>query len=645
VLTKRIYLAQGVLLLHPIKKVTMITPRLMGLLIATLLLVNCFAATDTTTNLVPKQMMGGLLMTTLSTKMIKTSYGKTVGQLLTEQAGMVISGALQPIGSLMGIYMEGVLSGRVLILLDGIPVSDPSTIGEYFDLNFISLNEIEEINIYRGAQSTLFGEGAFAGVINIITLKKNNNKLLNMEASQNVGNQNTFKSSVNIWGNNKRIKYDMGYTKITTQGFSYAHDSTATNNFDKDDYWGNILKTNVAYNINSKLTINARCLYSSYKTLSDADDFIDDKYLYYNNRIVTTGAGFDYKSNKWLIVGNYQYANNLRGYYFSSTNHEHYGGTLHTADIFVTNKLTQHFTLLLGVNYKFGHLKYYSFDSAAGTNFIPYANTHQYSLYGYLSYKTKDSCLVLNAGGRTIKHSAYGNTQVLSIDGYYRVNKTFKSFASVSTAIKSPSNYQLYDNGYGNVNLAPEKTLCYRVGITANIKNFVSRLEVYYKPNDQLISYNDNVNLYENFGSIKVLGVEYSFDLPITPLIAINGNYTLLSGKETTNNRTNFMDTTTYPYLVNRPKHVANLQLKYNNNHLQLGINARFSGSFYNVYYGYQDVLMPSYIYFCGYASYQFNKHVAAYTSAQNLFNTTFFDVRGYNSIPLLLEGGIAIEL
>ena len=198
----------------------------------------------------------------------------------------------------------------------------------------------------------------------------------------------------------------MEYTKITTQGFSYAHDSTTTNNFDKDGYWGNILKTNVAYNINSKLTINARCLYSSYKTLSDADDFIDDKYLYYKNRIVTTGAGFDYKSNKWLIVGNYQYANNLRGYYFSSTNHENYGGTLHSADILVTNKLTQHFTLLLGVNYKFGHLKYYSFDSAAGTNFIPYANTHQYSLYGYLSYKTNEGYLkALNLADKTQMHT------------------------------------------------------------------------------------------------------------------------------------------------------------------------------------------------------------------------------------------------
>jgi vitamin B12 transporter len=72
--------------------------------------------------------------------------------------------------------MRGSNAGRTLILLDGIPMNDPSTITIDFDLNMFSINEVERIEVCRGAQSTLYGSDAVAGVINIITVKKDINK-------------------------------------------------------------------------------------------------------------------------------------------------------------------------------------------------------------------------------------------------------------------------------------------------------------------------------------------------------------------------------------------------------------------------------------------------------------------------------------
>ena len=77
--------------------------------------------------------------------------------------------------------MRGASSGRTLILLDGIPVSDPSMINNEFDLNLFSINDIERIEICKGAQSTLYGSDAIAGVINIITVKKDVNKPFNVK--------------------------------------------------------------------------------------------------------------------------------------------------------------------------------------------------------------------------------------------------------------------------------------------------------------------------------------------------------------------------------------------------------------------------------------------------------------------------------
>jgi len=42
-----------------------------------------------------------------------------------------------------------------LILLDGSPVGDPSMISNEFDLNLVPLNQVERIEILKGAQSTL----------------------------------------------------------------------------------------------------------------------------------------------------------------------------------------------------------------------------------------------------------------------------------------------------------------------------------------------------------------------------------------------------------------------------------------------------------------------------------------------------------
>jgi len=44
------------------------------------------------------------------------------------------------------------------------------------------------------------------------------------------------------------------------------------------------------------------------------------------------------------------------------------------------------------------------------------------------------------------------------------------------------------------------------------------------------------------------------------------------------------------------------------------------------------------------YAEYKFKKYIKLFANAQNIFNKKFFDVRGYNSIPFLLNGGITFE-
>ena len=135
-----------------------------------------------------KQNTTGKVITVINKEMIEKSAGKTVAQLLNEQAGVVVNGALNNLGSVQTVYMRGASSGRALILMDGVPVNDPSMINNEFDLNLFSLNDVERIEICRGAQSTLYGSDAVAGVINIITVKKDVTKAFNGAAAVSAGN-------------------------------------------------------------------------------------------------------------------------------------------------------------------------------------------------------------------------------------------------------------------------------------------------------------------------------------------------------------------------------------------------------------------------------------------------------------------------
>ena len=87
-----------------------------------------------TANKVPqKQSTTGKVITVITKAQIEKSAGKTVAQLLNEQVGITINGALNNAGANQSVYLRGASIGRTLILLDGIPVYDPSFINSEFE--------------------------------------------------------------------------------------------------------------------------------------------------------------------------------------------------------------------------------------------------------------------------------------------------------------------------------------------------------------------------------------------------------------------------------------------------------------------------------------------------------------------------------
>jgi len=152
--------------------------------------------------------------------------------------------------------MEGYIGGKVLVELDGLPVWDSSSIAEnYFDLNYIPLNIIEKIIIIHGSHSTKYGSGAIAGVINIITKKKESLKKLNAIAETGVGNRGTSFQNLQLWGSLQKFVYQINYAGYHTTGFSYAQDTTGKNGFDNDGFKSQLLNSHFEYKLTNTIKL------------------------------------------------------------------------------------------------------------------------------------------------------------------------------------------------------------------------------------------------------------------------------------------------------------------------------------------------------------------------------------------------------
>jgi outer membrane receptor for ferrienterochelin and colicins len=100
----------------------------------------------------------------LTREQIEQTGASNLGDAVTQSAGMQLEGGV-PSGA--GVYLQGLGSQRVLVLMDGQPVV--GRLNGNLDLSRLPSSLIERVEVVRGPQSTLYGSDAMGGVINVIT--------------------------------------------------------------------------------------------------------------------------------------------------------------------------------------------------------------------------------------------------------------------------------------------------------------------------------------------------------------------------------------------------------------------------------------------------------------------------------------------
>lgn len=608
----------------------------------------------TATKVAQKQSSTGKVITVIGKEVIEKSSGKSVAQVLNEQAGITINGAYNAMGAVQTVFMRGSNAGRTLILLDGIPMNDPSTITTDFDLNMFSINEVERIEVCRGAQSTLYGSDAIAGVINIITLKKDITKPVNVKATITGGNLGTFKTNMQVFGKVDKLTYTTRFSKLMTKGFSSAYDSTGKKDFEYDGYNGDVVQASVQYQVNNELMVKTFVLNSQYKADIDGGIFADEKDYTINNKQFSTGFGMVYKSAAATVTANYQYTQLGRKYLndsgfvggFNKYERNEFSGRTQFAEIFASIKLGNNFMLLQGGDFRHGNMSndYYSISS-----FGPYSSSFkdtamsQTSLYSSLLFNSNNKKLNIELGGRLNTHSRYGSNYTFTFNPSYNINNNYRVFGSIASGFKAPSLYQLFaGGGTGNPNLLAEKSVNYELGLQQQLKKISNRIVLFNRNITDGIDYN-NINFkYFNFTQQIVTGIEYEVSVQPTSMLSITGNYTYLTSEENTQSRVNFKDTT-YTDLLRRPKHNININVSYQfSPSFYVSVSGKYVSKRIDVG-GYKkaDIELDGYFLMNAYVEYEMKKHFKFFADAQNITNQKFFDIRGYNAIPTMLQAGV----
>ncbi|WP_108869353.1 TonB-dependent receptor plug domain-containing protein [Aquimarina aquimarini] len=589
-----------------------------------------------------KRAQSGKVITKITAKELEQSQGLSVATVLSRSAGLFINGNGSAAGQNLGVYIRGGRNRQVVIRVDGVTVSDPSSAAGDFDLRLLSVSQIQEIEILKGASSTLYGSGAATAVINIIT-KPESKKKISANFQSSIGtNQsqedqdydiNDFVNLASINGTVGKVSYLASFGNQFTDGLSAAEVPDAKSDpFSKYNVYA---KLGYQWSDNFKFHIFGNL--DQYKNDFDAGASVDADNRFESKQL-RAGSFWEIKYPNGSFTFTNSYATlerDLTRSGFPSI----YTGDVHTFDAY--NKYTFNYFLhtVVGANGSYSDFDLESVpfgttdlvetisDNDAEFDIIdPYVNVVYASRFG----------LNVNAGARLNIHSAYDTQLVYNVNPSYSYSfgeNYIKGLVSYSTAYITPSLFQLYDTAFssGNPELEPEESTTIEGGIEVSHSKKTLLSVVYFnRTSENFITFDSatfaNINATDD---IKVDGVEVEASTAVLDdKLSVKGNYTFTNIDRLTDN-------------IRIPKHMINATVGY-----QLGKKTYTSLSYqYNTERGDSDfanadpvtfeparVSLNSFGMLDFYINHQVLKNMNVYATMSNITNEDYQEILGFNT-------------
>ena len=554
-------------------------------------------------------------ITLISEEEIKLAGYSSLPELLQRQPGIEISNNGGQ-GKVSTLFLRGASSTHSVILLDGIRI-DSATAG-LTAIENIPLSQIEKIEIVRGPASSLYGQDAIGGVIQIFTKKGLNG--FKPYISFGYGKYNTSIAQGGIRGGDDTTSYAINLSSQNSTGFSAFEPNTnpaATANIynlDKDGYRNKSVSASLSHKINEKLDINFQYFLSQGKNKYDnryAAPYQRSNWENSQDQESLSGTFNAQITNFWkssfkLGYGIDDYVEKQSYSFFGP------GGYIAKDNVYKTtqNQITWQNDILLPLGSLV--LLFDKLDQKINVTDTSYSKKDRQNDAYMIGYNLNQAKHNFQANIRKDFNSVYRDATTGNIGYSYAINSNWSIASSFGNAFRSPTFNYLYAGSYANPDLQPEKSK----NIEAQLKyqsdaEFFSFVTFKNKITDFIISDSTTNFRPYNINTAEIYGATVSSSHFMNHF-QVKSSFTVQSP----------MNESADKYLPRRSNFFGTVGLNYFIQNWNLGFEATGSGNRYNDAANLFNI--PGYIKTNLFADYQINKNLTMNARVDNVLGKNY---------------------
>ena len=514
----------------------------------------------------------GTSLTILDENFIKNSNELFLGDLLSSNTTSTNFFQNGGHGTSSAIQLRGLPKRYSTVYIDGVKMSDPSSVSNDFDFNHILTSQISRVEILRGNQSSIYGSGAIGGTINIFTKKPE--KGFHKDFQYNTGSNGLQNLSGSLSGADEKNSFYLGLERFHTDGIS-----AMMHNDEKDRYRNNSLVAKYNYKLKDNLNFKSNLRFA-------------DTYLQYDKEVDTATAthdeefdGIEASYNMSIIHDiNNNFTNNftLANTYIKRL----YGATIDSGNPIKDNYYGERYALSYTGNYNFNLDNSIVFGIEKEKDTIGYNKdlSGQIDKSNHVTSKFFDiqSRITPNSyftfGSRFDEHSIAGNEDSHRVTfAYLFDDKNTKIKSSYGTGFRFPSLYEMFfvyaSNSKSIRHVKAENSKSFDLGF----EKFLPDLDLNFEVNYFNLSYDDVLEGWKTGtssgsayttqnmpGTVKSQGLEFISRWMPNNYIDFDLNYTYTStydGAEQDDPDKN--SSYTNAQMVRVPRHLINFKTNF----------------------------------------------------------------------------------
>mgnify|MGYP001469790307 CR=1 FL=1 len=483
-------------------------------------------------------------------------------------------------GQTSAIQLRGLPKRYSTVYIDGVKMSDPSSVSNDFDFNHILTSQVSRVEILKGNQSSVYGSGAIGGTINITTKKGEPGFQKNIQ--YNTASHGTHNLSLALSGADENDDFYIGIERFQTDGIS-----AMMHNDEKDRYRNNSLVGNYGHQFSDKIKFESNIRIA--ETYNQYDKEVDTATATHDEEVDSLQSS----SNIALVYRpNEKFTNKFT---LANTHIKRvYSPTLNSGNNLKDNYKGNRYALMYTGNYNFNLDNSLVFgiereDDQIGYNKNALGMTYKdayvtSSYYDYQSRITKNIYATL--GSRFDEHSLSGNEDSHRATlAYIFDDKSTKLKSSYGTGFRFPSLYETFYQDSGSHTLRAEKSQSFDFGIEKSFLDLGLSIDASYfnlKYHDTLEAWNTSGWLAQNLpGTVKSQGLELISKWKKSEKLNFGLNYTYTSTydgaeQDDPNKNSNYYNA----QMVRVPRNIINLTTNYKiprYRNLDLTLNTKWS--------------------------------------------------------------------